>query len=397
MANNTSLILSSSLSAATVGGLSGLGNVNPNNALLTVGNNGASTTYSGMLSGGSGLVKVGGGVLTLTNTQNYAGPTTVLGGGLQLLSPAACIGIKFSTNSTGGTYPVSSTVGVVPMGNWNNLTGYVNQTAAGLVDSSNNPTTASVAWNTTDTWDVFGANESSFPNAQLMNSYLDNTGGTETVGVSGIPYANYSVYVYVASDVNGREGTLTIGRLGCSFSTDANNGPSPYAFTEITSPVGTYGTGNYAVFSGLSSSSFTINETRLSNCGIAAVEIVPTTPAFALNLLPVTTPLSVASGATFDLGGGTQQLASLSDATPGLGGSIQNSGSTAAVLTLSSTGGSTTFSGLIAGGGSLGSINLIVEGAGLQNLAGTNTYTGGTTITPVHCSLEATSPSAPAD
>ena len=137
--------------------------MNPNNALLTVGNNGASTTYSGMLSGGSGLVKVGGGVLTLTNTQNYAGPTTVLGGGLQLLSPAACIGIKFSTNSTGGTYPVSSTVGVVPMGNWNNLTGYVNQTAAGLVDSSNNPTTASVAWNTTDTWDVFGANESSFP------------------------------------------------------------------------------------------------------------------------------------------------------------------------------------------------------------------------------------------
>ena len=59
-------------------------------------------------------------------------------------------------------------------------------------------------------------------------------------------------------------------------------------------------------------------------------------------------------------------MASLSDATPGLGGSIQNSGSTAAVLTLSSTGGSTTFSGLIAGGGSLGSINLIVRGAGLQ-------------------------------
>ncbi len=100
------------------------------------------------------------------------------------------------------------------------------------------------------------------------------------------------------------------------------------------------------------------------------------------NLLPTSTPLTVASGATFDLFGGTQTLASLSDATPGQGGTVMNSNSGfTSILTLSPTGGATTFSGLIAGGGTLGNLSLVMAGTGLQNLAGVNTYTGGTRIT----------------
>ena len=71
------------------------------------------------------------------------------------------------------------------------------------------------------------------------------------------------------------------------------------------------------------------------------------------NLLPVTTPLTIAGSSTLDLGGGSQQIASLCDYTAGLGGSVINSTTaTASVLTLSATGGSTTFSGAIASGGS---------------------------------------------
>ncbi len=266
--------------------------------------------------------------------------------------------------------------------NWNNLSGYANQTAAALVDSNNNPTSAGVAWNATDPFDVFGTSEASYPNAQLINSYLDNNArATDTVTVSGIPYANYSVYVYVASNGNGREGTVTIGNLGYSFSTTANNGPNPYTYTLVTSTTaGVYSPGNYVVFTGMSGSSFTIDQTEVSNCGIAAVEIVGD-PIPALNVLPVTTPVSVASGATLDLTGGTQQVASLSDATPGQGGTIQNSATySASILTLATTGGSTTFSGQIAGGGTLGSVGLVMSGSGLQVLSGSNTYTGGTTI-----------------
>ena len=97
--------------------------------------------------------------------------------------------------------------------------------------------------------------------------------------------------------------------------------------------------------------------------------------------LPTATPVSVISGATFDVNGNNQQVASLSDYTAGSGGTVVNSNtSIASTLTLSATGGASTFSGVIAGGGSLGTLNLVLSGSGTQVLAGSNTYTGATTI-----------------
>ena len=94
------------------------------------------------------------------------------------------------------------------------------------------------------------------------------------------------------------------------------------------------------------------------------------------------TALTVASGAILDLGGGTQTVLSLSDSAGVGGGTVQNSGTAAAILTLSGTRGvATTYSGLIGGAGSLGNISLTVSGNGsLQNLSGSNNYTGGTQI-----------------
>ena len=105
----------------------------------------------------------------------------------------------------------------------------------------------------------------------------------------------------------------------------------------------------------------------------------------AANFLPATTALTVAAGATLDLGGASQQVASLSDSssgapgTPGRGGNLVNSNTAAAAaLTLSPSGGSTTFSGVIGGGG--GTLRLTMSGSGTQVLAGSNSYTGGTAI-----------------
>ncbi len=111
VSNNNGLGFTSRLSAATVGGLSGPGNVNLKNALLTVGNNGANTIYSGVFSGGNGLTKIGSGLLTLTSSQGYAGPTSIAGGTLQLEILSVGIGIKFSTNRNGTTYPVTGAAG----------------------------------------------------------------------------------------------------------------------------------------------------------------------------------------------------------------------------------------------------------------------------------------------
>ena len=95
--------------------------------------------------------------------------------------------------------------------------------------------------------------------------------------------------------------------------------------------------------------------------------------------LPATTAVSItAAGAGLDIDGGQQTIASLSGVA---GANVYLGGG---VLTLSGSGGSTTFAGSIsdlggAGSGTGGS--LVTAGPGLQNLAGGNSYSGGTQIT----------------
>jgi autotransporter-associated beta strand protein len=72
---------------ATLGGLAGSGSLALNNTValpvtLTVGNNGASTTFNSSLSGSGSLVKVGTGSLTLTVSNTYSGVTNISAGGL---------------------------------------------------------------------------------------------------------------------------------------------------------------------------------------------------------------------------------------------------------------------------------------------------------------------------
>ncbi|MCB1130817.1 MAG: autotransporter-associated beta strand repeat-containing protein, partial [Verrucomicrobiae bacterium] len=78
------------LTAATLGGLSGdkdlaLENTTPAGVALTVGGNGSTTTYSGVLSGtGASLQKNGAGVLTLAGANTYDGATFVNEGTLEV-------------------------------------------------------------------------------------------------------------------------------------------------------------------------------------------------------------------------------------------------------------------------------------------------------------------------
>jgi autotransporter-associated beta strand protein len=77
-----------SFSSLTLGGLTGSGNIPLVNGAgealaLTVGANGASTTFSGALSGAGSLRKTGAGILTLTGTNSYSGGTTIAGGRIE--------------------------------------------------------------------------------------------------------------------------------------------------------------------------------------------------------------------------------------------------------------------------------------------------------------------------
>lgn len=84
--------------SATIGSLSGAGNVTLGTGTLTTGANHSSTTFSGMVSGTGGLTKTGSGIFTLSGANAYTGATAITAGTLRL--------------SVAGGIPATSTVSV---------------------------------------------------------------------------------------------------------------------------------------------------------------------------------------------------------------------------------------------------------------------------------------------
>jgi autotransporter-associated beta strand protein len=107
--NNSTLttngvVFDSSLNSQTIilGGLSGSGDIalvdnnpSPQGVILSVGNNGASTTYSGALSGSGVLIKDGAGKLTLTGLNVYTGATIINSGVLEAIDG---VGLPIASN-----------------------------------------------------------------------------------------------------------------------------------------------------------------------------------------------------------------------------------------------------------------------------------------------------------
>ena len=95
--------------AFTLGALSGAGNIalmdnGGNPVALTVGNNNAITTYTGVMSGSGSLTLIGGGMLALTNNQTYTGTTLVNGGTLQIGSNSTLQNSVLGSNGLGYLY-----------------------------------------------------------------------------------------------------------------------------------------------------------------------------------------------------------------------------------------------------------------------------------------------------
>jgi autotransporter-associated beta strand protein len=88
---------------ATLGALTGSRNLALGNAAITIGNNGTSTTYNGIMSGNGSLAKTGSGTLTLAAANSYSGPTAVNGGTLAITAATlATNAITFTANSALG-------------------------------------------------------------------------------------------------------------------------------------------------------------------------------------------------------------------------------------------------------------------------------------------------------
>jgi autotransporter-associated beta strand protein len=108
-----SLVFSEALSSATLGGLQGsqplaLENANGVPLSLTVGANGQDSFYSGILSGGGSLTKIGAGDLVLTGKSTYTGLTTVAGGTLLMFPGGGLAGTTSLAVNNSGTFRVAS-------------------------------------------------------------------------------------------------------------------------------------------------------------------------------------------------------------------------------------------------------------------------------------------------
>ena len=194
----TPLIFNTGLGSATLGGLTGSGNVilkgfneftyaQQSDAIaLSVGNNNTSTTYSGVISGTGSLTKVGTGTLTLSTAETYTGNTAINGGKLVLG------GSTLSTNisvAAGATFDVSGIS--FALGSYQVLYG------GGTVNGSLGTTAGSKIYAGTD--GGYGTN--SFNNnlslASGVSVYFDlgtsSTGANDLMTVAGTLTANNNI------------------------------------------------------------------------------------------------------------------------------------------------------------------------------------------------------------
>jgi autotransporter-associated beta strand protein len=96
-----------------IGGLQGGRDLPLGGNTLSIGHNGTNTTYSGRITGTGGIVKAGSGVLTLSGSNGFVGPTTIAGGVLSISTTAALPGWNVSGRygvADGATLAVSNTV-----------------------------------------------------------------------------------------------------------------------------------------------------------------------------------------------------------------------------------------------------------------------------------------------
>ena len=170
--------------------------------------------------------------------------------------------------------------GFVPAANWNNA-----QNASGtlnsLVGSDVGITTATVTWVSNGLYTAHDTPLTANPNQILTNGYLDDTStaGTTTITFANLPFIGaYDVYLYYGSDENNRTGSATLGSTQIFFATNTN--PFDDVFTAATpANDGAADDGEYALFSGVTGTGFTIDVARISNnVGVHGVQIVGIIP-----------------------------------------------------------------------------------------------------------------------
>ncbi|MEK7865430.1 MAG: autotransporter-associated beta strand repeat-containing protein, partial [Planctomycetota bacterium] len=348
-----------------VGSLAGAGNVINNNSVgtLVLGADNSSTTYSGVISGSSGIEKVGTGVLTLAGLNTYTGETLITAGTLRLgvdnaLSNQTVVNVLGTFDMNGMTDQIGALTGTGNVTNNNNVDGLTtNDNGDDTVFSGVISGTGSLTKAGQGTLTLSGVN--TYTGATVIGDGVLQIGvnnalsSTTTLSIDNDALLDLNGFSTTVGSlagsglvVNGQGGndTLTIG----GNNTSTSFGGTIFGEVSLTK----VGTGTQT----LSGSNIHEGPTTVS------AGTLRQGTDFALSFISD----HVVNG-TLDLGGFAAEVASLA----GSGNVINNDDE----FITNGSGASTTFSGVISGPG-----DLVKLGEGTLTLSGSNTYTGETII-----------------
>jgi autotransporter-associated beta strand protein len=408
----------------TIGSLSGS---NSSSVLLagtgstafTFGNT-SNTIFAGSISGNGSVTKNGAGSVTLSGINTYSGATIINSGIVKFgqsdntnyvasLGPLLWFNFDQGVDLIDGVVTNLGSGGSVMNGILNgnaSITGSGRYGSALSLDGASdleidnevtpldcNATGSSwtyALWIKTSTAGaVFGYQGDGTWSGGATTFYLNNNGtsaGTKAGGVrngdgwlTGSTTLNNNAWHFVAITVSGGVKTIYVdGHVDAQTGTTTWTAPAmTYANQFLIGDTPDTSDGG-ASFVGL------IDEVYLFNRALSQTEIANIMSnqsvdklGSVIGQLPATSPVNLASSATLDLTGTSQAVASLSD-TGGSGGTITNSSVIPATLTLESSA-TNSFSGKISDVSS-GSISLVKRGPGTQILNGANAYSGNTTV-----------------
>ncbi|MEI6675362.1 MAG: autotransporter-associated beta strand repeat-containing protein, partial [Verrucomicrobiota bacterium] len=327
--------------------------INDSTTPIKLDTNGQAVTLAGSISATNtaGLTKTGAGTLTLKGAEAYTGATAVTGGTL-LFSAASAPSFRYYR------FTATANQGNQGYNQFSELHFYSNGVWIPATTGYGAP--------------VNGGGEQNWANAN------DNNRGTK-FGQNGVPYSitfDYGAVTTLDAYNWATANDSAPGRNPIKWSVQGSNDNSAWSMIDDRTAV-SQGNGPAATYTwaGVTPANYILMPASGVPHDIGAANAW-TMATYYNNLLPTSTALAIATGATVDLNGNSQQLASLGDYVTGVSyGTLQNSNTAAASTLTLNIAGSSSFTGLISG-----VINLDMAGAGTQVLAGANTYTGTTKI-----------------